>query len=37
MTDLIYHSLVLLHAQGMNLDDIAEVIAERHRNKTVSP
>ncbi len=37
MTDLIYHSLVLLHAQGMNLDDIAEVIAERHRDKTVSP
>lgn len=37
MTDLIYHSLVLLHAQGMNLDDIAEVIAERHRNKTVTP
>lgn len=37
MTDLIYHSLVLLHAQGMNLDDVAEVIAERHRNKTVTP
>ncbi len=37
MTDLIYHSLVLLHAQGMNLDDVAEIIAERHRNKTVTP
>lgn len=36
-TDLIYHSLVLLHAQGMNLADVAEVIAERHRLKTVTP
>lgn len=36
-TDLLYHSLVLLHAQGMNLSDVAEVIAERHRLKTVSP
>lgn len=36
-TDLIYHSLVLLHAQGMNLSDVAEVIAERHRLKTVTP
>jgi len=34
MTDLLYHSLILLHAQGMNLDDVAEVIAERHRQKT---
>ena len=37
MTDLIYHSLVLLHAQGLSLEDVAEVIAERHRNKTVTP
>ena len=37
MTDLLYHALVLLHAQGMNLDDVGEVIAERHRNKTVTP
>lgn len=36
-TDLIYHSLVLLHAQGMSLADVAEVIAERHRLKTVTP
>lgn len=36
-TDLLYHSLVLLHAQGLNLSDVAEVIAERHRLKTVSP
>ncbi|MDD3267484.1 MAG: bifunctional phosphoribosyl-AMP cyclohydrolase/phosphoribosyl-ATP diphosphatase HisIE [Burkholderiales bacterium] len=36
-TDLLYHSLVLLHAQGLNLTDVAEVIAERHRLKTVSP
>lgn len=36
-TDLIYHSLVLLHAQGLNLSDVAEVIAERHRLKTVTP
>lgn len=36
-TDLIYHSLVLLHAQGMDLSDVAEVIAQRHRDKTVTP
>lgn len=36
-TDLIYHSLVLLHAQGMSLADVAEVISERHRLKTVTP
>lgn len=36
-TDLLYHSLVLLHAQGLNLSDVAEVIAERHRLKTVLP
>lgn len=37
MTDLIFHSLVLLHAKGLNLSDIAEVIAKRHREKSVSP
>lgn len=37
MTDLIYHSLVLLHAQGLSLEDIGEVIAKRHRDKTVTP
>jgi phosphoribosyl-ATP pyrophosphohydrolase/phosphoribosyl-AMP cyclohydrolase len=34
MTDLLYHSLILLHAQGMSLDDVAEVIAKRHQEKT---
>ncbi|MEN9946451.1 MAG: hypothetical protein RLZZ293_837 [Pseudomonadota bacterium] len=32
-TDLIYHALVLLHAQGLNLADVAEVIALRHAHK----
>lgn len=31
MTDLLYHSLILLHAQGLGLADLAEVIARRHR------
>lgn len=34
MTDLLYHSLILLHAQGLNLNDLAEVIQERHQQKT---
>lgn len=34
MTDLLYHSLILLHAQGMSLDDVADVIARRHQEKT---
>lgn len=29
MTDLLYHALVLLHAQGLELKDLAEVIAAR--------
>ena len=37
MTDLLYHSLVLLHAQGLDLGDIAEIIAKRHQEKTVNP
>ncbi len=32
MTDLLYHSLVLMHAQGLNLTDIAEVIKQRQTN-----
>lgn len=30
MTDLLYHALVLLHAQGLNLADLAAVINERN-------
>jgi phosphoribosyl-ATP pyrophosphohydrolase/phosphoribosyl-AMP cyclohydrolase len=37
MTDLLYHSLVLLHAQGLSLADIAQVIAQRHHDKSVTP
>ena len=37
MTDLLYHALVLLHAKGLQLSDIAQVIEERHRLKIVNP
>jgi phosphoribosyl-ATP pyrophosphohydrolase/phosphoribosyl-AMP cyclohydrolase len=31
MTDLLYHSLVLLHAKKLELSDIAEIIDKRHQ------
>lgn len=31
MTDLLYHTLVLLHAKKLSLDDLAEMIAKRHK------
>ncbi len=37
MTDLFYHALVLLHAKGLHLSDVAQVINMRHKNKTINP
>lgn len=31
VADLLYHLIVLLEAKGMHLDDIMEVLAERHK------
>ena len=31
MTDLFYHSLVLLHAKKLSLADLADIIAKRHK------
>ena len=31
MTDLLYHSLVLLHAKNLNLNDLANMIEARHK------
>ena len=35
MTDLLYHSLVLLHAKNLTLDDLAGMIEARHRKKAI--
>ena len=34
MTDLLYHALVLLHAKGLTLGDLGEIIERRHKHKT---
>lgn len=34
MTDLLYHTLILLHAKQLSLADLAKVIEERHKQKT---
>lgn len=34
MTDLLYHSLVLLHAKNLTLVDLASMIEKRHKIKT---
>lgn len=34
MTDLLYHSLVLLHAKNLTLSDLAGMIAARHMKKS---
>lgn len=34
MTDLLYHSLVLLHAKNLTLNDLALKLAERHQTRT---
>jgi phosphoribosyl-ATP pyrophosphohydrolase/phosphoribosyl-AMP cyclohydrolase len=33
MTDLLYHALVLLHAKGLKLDDLAQVVESRNKAK----
>jgi phosphoribosyl-ATP pyrophosphohydrolase/phosphoribosyl-AMP cyclohydrolase len=35
MTDLIYHSLVLLQAKGLTIENLAAVIASRHKQQNV--
>lgn len=34
MTDLLFHSLVLLHAKNLGLADFADKIAQRHKEKS---